>query len=498
MDAYSKLTATLKRIGLLDAAAGLLGWDEQVNLPPQSAGLRAQTNAALAEVIHQEFSRPEIDEWLRELEEQELSADASCVVHETRREYDRAVKLPADFVCRRTEAASAGYHAWTQARKQSDFAAFAPMLAQQLDLAREEAGYLGQGDNPYDYWIDRFDPGMSAGVFADLFDELRSPLKALAEAVLAAPVQANVSIFKGFPVEAQESFLREVLARIGFDFQYGRLDTAVHPFCGGSGWDTRLTTRFAADNPLDSLFSAIHEAGHGLYEQGLRAGNPDAFGLPLSSAVGMGLHESQSRLWENQVARSDAFWDFYEPRYREAFATQLDGVSSDELRLAISAVQRQPIRVDADEVTYNLHVILRFEIERALFAGELDVAGVPSAWNELSEELLGLTPDGYANGCLQDVHWSEGFFGYFPSYALGNVLAAQLWQSANDALPKLNAEIAQGSFESLLSWLRENVHRHGKRFGTRELVRRATGQEVSAEPLLAYLRDRYESRYGLS
>lgn len=497
MDTYAKLTTALKQIALLDATSGLLGWDEQVNLPPGAAELRGQQNAALAAVVHREFTQPEIDEWLCELEAGELDADAACVVRETRREYDRAAKLPADFVRRKTEAASAGYHAWTEARKNDDFAAFAPMLEQQLELAREEAGYLGRANDPYDYWIDRFDPGMSASVFGDLFDELRAPLRDLAEDVLAAPRQADVSIFQGFPVEAQASFLRDVLARIGFDFNHGRLDVAVHPFCGGSGWDTRLTTRYAPDNPLDSLFSAIHEAGHGMYEQGLRAGNPDSFGLPLSNAVGMGVHESQSRLWENQVARSDAFWAYYEPRYREAFAKQLQGVSSDDLRLAINAVQRQPIRVDADEVTYNLHVIMRFQLERALFAGDLKVADLPGEWNRLSDELLGLTPKNFSNGCLQDVHWSEGFFGYFPSYALGNVLAAQLWSAAQEAHPRLEDDFAQGNFTRLLNWLRENVHRHGKRLGTRELIQQATGQEISPQPLLDYLRGRYGSLYGV-
>ncbi|WP_309386827.1 carboxypeptidase M32 [Cerasicoccus frondis] len=497
MNTYAKLTAALKNTALLDATSGILGWDEQVNLPPGSADMRAQQNSALAEVIHREFTRPEIGQWLTELEDAELEADAACVIRETRREYDRAAKLPTDFVRRKTEAASAGYHAWTEARKKSDFTAFAPMLQTQLQLAREEAQYLGCEGNAYDYWIDRFDPGMSSTVFANLFSEMRTPLRDLAEAVLAAPRQADVSIFKGFDVEAQEKFLRSVLERIGFDFQYGRLDTAIHPFCGGTSWDTRLTTRYFPDNPLDSLFSSIHEAGHGMYEQGLRLGNPDSFGLPLGEAVGMGVHESQSRLWENQVARSEAFWIFYEPIYRVAFADQLKDISSDELRLAINAVQRQPIRVDADEVTYNLHVILRFEIERALFAGDLDVAGVPEAWNKLSEELLGLTPKSFAEGCLQDVHWSEGFFGYFPSYALGNVMAAQLWNAVNEEMPSLQTEIANGDFSKLLAWLRERIHRHGKRFGTRELIRQAIGEEISPAPLMTYLRERYGALYGV-
>lgn len=494
---YAQLVEALQQTAYLDSAAGILSWDEQVNLPPGAAEFRGAQNAALATAVHAAFTRPEIGEWLTALEAEPLDDAPACVVRETRREYNRATRLPTDFVRRKTEAASAGYHAWTEARRKNDFAAFAPLLERQLELAREEARYLGRGDEAYNYWIDRFDPGMDAATFATLFDQLRGPLKELAEAVLTAPRQADVSIFQGFPVEAQETFLRDVLVRLGFDFEHGRLDTAVHPFCGGSAWDVRLTTRFNPDNPLDSLFSAIHEAGHGLYEQGLRAGNPDSFGLPLAEAVGMGLHESQSRLWENQVARGEAFWAFFEPRYREAFPTQLARVGPEDLRLAINAVRRQPIRVDADEVTYNLHVILRFEIERALFAGELDVAGVPARWNALSEELLGLVPTNHSEGCLQDVHWSEGFFGYFPSYALGNVLAAQLWDAVQRDRPGLNAELAAGNFAGLRQWLGERIHRHGKRQGTRALIQQATGQDVSPAPLLTYLRERYHALYGL-
>ncbi|MEO0794088.1 MAG: carboxypeptidase M32 [Verrucomicrobiota bacterium] len=497
MTAYTELTATLKHIALLDSISGIVGWDELVNLPPGSAELRAQQNSALAALIHREFTVPEIGELIAELEDQDLDADQRCVVRQASREYDRAVKLPPDFVRRKSAASSEGYHAWTESRKKQDFDGFAPKLQVLVDLAKEEAAYLGQEDHPYDYWIDRFDPGMNEALFCGLFDQLREPLKALSAAVLDAPRQADVSIFKGFPVAAQEAFLREVLERIGFDFSYGRLDTSVHPFCGGSAWDTRMTTRFDPENPLDSLFSAIHEAGHGLYEQGLRLGNPDSFGLALADSVGMGVHESQSRLWENQVARSDAFWTFYEPRYREAFSHQLAGVASEDLRLAINAVQRQPIRVDADEVHYNLHVILRFEIERALFSGDLAVQEVPAVWNELSQDLLGLTPEHVGVGCIQDVHWSEGLFGYFPSYTLGNVLSAQLWTAARRAHPQLDAEFAEGNFSNLLKWLRENVHQYGKRYSTPDLIEKVTGEELSPQPLIDYLQERYGALYGL-
>lgn len=489
------LTRDLQRLGLLQSTLGLLGWDEQVNLPSGSAAHRARQSSALADLLHREFTRPEMGHWLAELEDHfdNLGSDDQVIVREARREYDRATRLPPEFVARKVTLGSEAYHAWAEARQRRDFAAFAPYLERQLDLAQEEAGYFERkGPSAYDYHIDKHDPGLDAEFISGLFSELAAELVPLAGAILESAVRARPGIFRNFAVDRQEAFLREVTAAIGFDYNHGRLDRSLHPFCSGTGADIRMTTRFDPDNPLDSLFSSIHETGHGMYEQGLPE---DRLGTGLGEAVGMAVHESQSRLWENQVSRSRAFWGHWEPRFRELFAAELADISSEELYLAINAVERQPIRVDADEVMYNLHIMLRFRLERALFQKEVTVAEVPAVWAELSQELLGLTPEHDGEGCLQDIHWSGGAFGYFPSYCLGNMIAAQLWDAVRAAEPGLEDDFEAGRFDRLLGWLRREIHRHGRRHDTRMLVRRITGQELGPKALLNYLRERYGSLY---
>ena len=356
-----------------------------------------------------------------------------------------------------------------------------------MQFAREEAAYVGYDENPYDYHLDKHDPGMDACAIGKLFDDLQIGLVPLAEQILSLSEETTIPELKGFPKDKQETFLREVVESLGFDFTRGRIDVAVHPFCSGNGSDTRLTTRYDSENPLDSLFSAIHEAGHGLYEQGL----PHKWlGTPLGEAAGMGVHESQSRIWENQVGRSPAFWNRWEPRFRELFPEPLADISSEQLFLAVNKVSRNPIRVDADEVTYNLHVILRFELEQALFAGDLKVEDLPSAWSEKAGKLLGLQPTSDSEGVLQDVHWSGGAFGYFPSYCLGNLLAAQLWEKA------VEEDVPDPSDPSkLLSWLQLKVHRHGRRMNLMELTENATGDSLGPRCLLQYLESRYLSLY---
>jgi carboxypeptidase Taq len=353
--AYRSLVSELTRIDRLGSIFGLLGWDEQVNLPPASAPRRAEELAALSDIIHREFTRRKIGNRLDVLEGEldGLSAPERAVVRETRRQYDRARKIPTSFVKRKTALASKSFHAWVEAREKSEFSIFEPHLKTQLELAIEEAGYVGHtGESAYDYHIDQHDPGLSAEAILPLFSRLGDATAKLLKQIDSGPPQPETSIFKGFPEALQERFLREVTAAIGFDYSRGRIDRAVHPFCSGNGADTRMTTRFDADNPLDSLFSSIHETGHGLYEQGL----PDEHhGTARGTAAGMAVHESQSRLWENQVGRSRPFWDFWEDRFREVFPSQLQAISSRELYLAINAVRPTLIRVDSDEVTYNLH-----------------------------------------------------------------------------------------------------------------------------------------------
>ncbi|MEX0324459.1 MAG: carboxypeptidase M32 [Puniceicoccaceae bacterium] len=491
---YTKLLEHLKRLNRLGSIGGIVGWDEQVNMPPDSAPLRAEQNAVFTEIYHREAANPAIGELLEKVEagKDQLTPEQAAVVRDARKDYDRLTKIPAEFAARRAKTASLAYQAWVKARENGDFAAFQPHLEEQLQLAMEEPTYLGAGD-AYDYWVDQFDPGMNCATIERLFNELQPELKTIVDTILASPNQPDTSIFRGFPVDKQEIFLREVVTAMGFNFKKGRLDTAVHPFCGGHPQDTRMTTRYHADNPLDSLSSSMHETGHALYEQGLR---DEYAGSALGDSVGMAVHESQSRIWENQVGRSQAFWQCWEPRYRELFDEQLKLVSSEDLFRAVNKVGLTPIRVDADEVTYNLHIMIRFELEKRLFSGELLTKDLPEAWNEASTRILGYTPKNNAEGCLQDVHWSGGMFGYFPSYCLGNIVAGQLWYTILDAIPDLKEQFAAGNYQPLLDWLRENVHTKGRRHYTLEFTREATGEELSPRFLVRYLKERYLPLYA--
>ncbi len=503
-DAFAELTRLGQRAHALSTIGELLGWDEQVNLPPGAAEQRAAQHAVLAEAQHAAASDPRIGELLSVLEAANASSgnaptmsDAQrAVVANARRDFDRATKLPADFVQAKAMQGSRGYHAWAKAKAADDFPSYAPVLEKNLEFAKREAAYLGREHAAYDYMIDKHDPGMTASVIAQLFAELKRDLVPLVQKITRSPTAQRARTaagrFRGFPIEAQQQFLREVTTRIGFDYDCGRIDVSLHPFCSGTGADVRMTTRYNENQPLDALFSSIHETGHGLYEQGLPR---EHLGTALGIAAGMGVHESQSRLWENQVARSRGFWRFFEPRWRELFPAQTAGATSDELYLTVNAVEPMLIRVDADEVTYNLHIVLRFEIEQRLFSGELAVCDLPAAWCAASRELIGLEPGNDREGVLQDVHWSDGAFGYFPSYCLGNMIAAQLWYRVLGLRPQLEEEFARGDFSWLLKWLRENIHAHGRRFGTLELVRRATGEELSPKHLVRYLRERYGALY---
>ncbi len=496
--AFAELTTLVKRAHTLGLIGELLGWDEQVNLPPGGAEQRATQHAALAEAQHAAASVARLGKLLAVVEAKatELSANQQAVVQHARRDYDRATKLPADFVREKAAQGSRGYHAWARAKAASDFANYAPVLERNLEMAKREAAYLGRGDAPYDCMLDKFDPGLTAAAVDRLFTELKRDLVPLVRAITASPVAAQARAvnakLRGFAPEGQQVFLREVTAALGFDYTRGRIDVSLHPFCSGTGSDVRMTTRFNADAPLDALFSSIHETGHGLYEQGLPAGE---LGTALGIHAGMAVHESQSRLWENQVARSRGFWRHFEPRWRALFPAQTAALSAEELYLAVNAVEPTLIRVDADEVTYNLHIVLRFELEKKLFSGELAVRDLPAAWRAASRELVGLEPASDREGVLQDVHWSDGAFGYFPSYCLGNMIAAQLWDRVRALRPAIEEDFARGDFSWLLNWLRTEVHAHGRKFSALELIQRVTGEALSPQPLLRYLRERYGTLY---
>lgn len=493
MSELEGLAAQLRRVNSLGTVGELLGWDEQVMLPPGAAEQRSEQTAALAEAVHKAASDPELGARIARLEGSDaLDADGKAVVHHARRDFDRATRLPADFVREKAAHASAGYHAWAKARAANDFPSYVPVLEKHVDLCRREAGYLGMADRPYDAMLDIYDPGLTEARVQQLFGELRTGLVPLARELTAAAAKRPEPKLGDWPAADQTAFIREVTAKLGFDYQRGRLDVSLHPFCSGSGDDVRLTTRYRAGEPLGALFGSIHEAGHGMYEQGL---DPRQRGNALGSNGGMAVHESQSRMWENQVARSRGFWKHFEPKLRTAAPTLVEGVTSEELYRAVNAVEPTPIRVESDEVTYNLHILLRFDLERRLFNGSLAVKDLPGAWAQLAKELLGREPKDDKEGVLQDVHWSGGAFGYFPSYTLGNMIAAQLWFTALRQRPKLEEEFAQGDFSWLLGWLRREVHAAGRRYDAATLTRRISGEELSAKPLLRYLRERYGALY---
>lgn len=496
---YEALVAELKEIALLGSVAGVLGWDEQVMLPAGGRELRAGQLGLLARLRHERFTSPRIGQMLAELESGNLSADphgdVSVNVRQTRRDYDRAMTLPASLVEQISRAEVHCQQAWVEARKKSDYAIFKPCLSNMLDLKREEAHcYLtAPGDEAnrpatlYDALLEEFEPQERAENLRRVFADLRAQLVRLIEQIgdHAKADPADV-LHRHFPRHQQEKLARMAAARIGFDFEAGRLDVSAHPFCTGIGpGDVRLTTRYREDSFGDAFFGVLHEAGHGLYNQGLPA---EHFGTPCGRAASLGIHESQSRMWENLVGRGRAFWVYFWPMVQHEFTTALAGVTMDRWLAGVNRIRPSLIRVEADEVTYNLHIILRFELEQALLSGDLHVDDLPAQWNERMEKDLGVKVPDDARGCLQDIHWSGGMIGYFPTYTLGNLYAAQFYEQAGQELGDLDEAFIRGDFSSLRNWLREKIHVQGRRYSARELVKKITGRELSAQPLMKHLR----------
>jgi carboxypeptidase Taq len=496
--AYESLISELKEIALLSSVASVLGWDERTQLPTKGTEHRARQSALLAKMIHQRFTATRIGDLLSTVEQSPLVADPlsdeAVNARETRRSYDRARKLPTALVEELTSTAVLAQQVWGEARKESNYGIFEPWLAKTLVLKQQEAECIGHGGDPYDALLDEFEPGETAEGIRRTFEALRGPLVELIGKVAGSKRKAPVEILqRQYPSAAQEKLARQAAAAIGFDFAAGRLDVSLHPFCTDLGpGDTRMTTRYDPKRFGDSLFGVLHETGHGLYTQGL---DPAHFGTPRGSYVSLGIHESQSRLWENLVGRTASFWKWFLPQTREAFPQSLQGVSEEEWTFAINEIHPSLIRVEADEATYNLHIMLRFELERAMLRGELSSKDLPAAWKVKMLDYLGVTPDNDAAGCLQDIHWSGGAIGYFPTYTLGNLYAAQFFEQAQQDLGELHAQFAAGQFGPLLAWLREKIHRHGKRFTGPQLVRHVTGKPLSAEPLMRHLRAKAQTYY---
>ncbi len=495
-DTYAAFIKVVREIGQLGTIEALLDWDSETYMPAGGLDIRAEQLALLAALVHRRSADPRLGELLSKLEGGVVDPLQRANVREIRRAHDRAVKIPNDLVRRIAHTTTLAKDAWAKARGESDFSKFAPHLREVLRLKRELADCLCCDGDRYDALMDEFEPGATSAHVTELFASLRGPLTTLVAQLGESKRRPDTSILhRRFPKDAQQRFARHLAEAIGFDFDRGRLDVSTHPFCSGTGpGDVRLTTRYYEDFLNPSVFGVLHEAGHGLYEQGL---DPAHLFTPMGEAVSLGIHESQSRFWENLVGRSRAFWERYYPECQRAFTDALGDVSLDDFYAAINAVSPSPIRVEADEVTYNLHIILRFELERAMIEGSLAVEDIPEAWNAKMQELLGITPADDAEGCLQDIHWSMGVFGYFPTYALGNLYAAQFYAAAERAMPDLATRIRRGELDSLLEWLRANIHRHGQRYRAGELVERVAGKPLSIEPFMAYIRGKFSPIYGL-
>lgn len=498
--AYIELTRRSREEALLESCSALLGWDELTYMPPGSVAARSSQLGFLAGLQHERSTDPRIGELLAEVEGTSLAAEATSPaavnIREMRRSYDRQVKLPRALVEEEARIAPLSQQQWSVSRQEGDFSSFCPWLDKIVTLKRAQAECLGYQDHPYDCLVDEHEPGARTADLEKLFGAMQTETAPLLAAIGASRKRRKSGILKRtFPVERQHSFAMEAAIALGFDFQRGRLDTAVHPFSiyVASG-DCRIAIRYSANLFSDSFFSLLHEVGHGLYEQGL---DPEHEGTPFGSTNSVGMHEAQARLWENLVGRGLPFWKHFFPRVRQTFPEALGRVSLADFHLAVNQVERSVNRVQADEITYNLHILIRFELEKALISGDLDAVDLPTAWNEAYQKTLGIVPANDADGCLQDGHWSEGLFGYFPTYTLGNLYAAQLFAKARSEIANLDGSFAKGEFGGLLDWLREKVHRQGSRYSGPELVEYATGSKPDHRPLVEMLRAKYSELYGL-
>jgi carboxypeptidase Taq len=502
MQPYPQLVQSIRQIALLGSINSILGWDERVYLPAAGAELRADQQSMLARMTHEQFTAPRIGELISSVESSDLvrdpESDAAANVREWRREYDRATKIPATLVEELAHTEVLSQHAWVEARKNSNYPTFEPWLQKVIDLKKQEANCVGFKDHIYDALLDPFEPGETTANIRRVFESLRDPLIELIAKIRDSGKRAPVDLLeRKVPANLHEKFARMGAEAIGFDFTAGRLDVSVHPFCTGIGpGDTRITTRYDEHSFVDAFFGVLHETGHALYEQGLpKKGH---IGEPIADSISLGIHESQSRLWENFVGRSKAFWKFFLPKAKQLFGNTLADIDDRNWYWAINAVNPGFIRVEADEATYNLHVLLRFEMEQAMMAGDITTADIPALWNEKMRKYLNITPPDDAHGCLQDIHWSGGGIGYFPTYTLGNLYAAQWMEQAQQDLGDPDAMFSKGEFAPLLGWLREKIHRHGRRYRALELVKRITGKPLSAEPLLIHLRAKASDLYGVS
>jgi carboxypeptidase Taq len=497
---YNSLCEHVRETGYLVSTAALLEWDQQTKMPALASDYRSEQITHLAGLIHKRKTDPRVGEWLENLADSPLAedpvSDSGATIRILKREYEKRIKLPATLVMELARAASVGQTQWVEARKKNDFKAFAPQLKKIFELKKSEAEAIGYAEVPYDALLDEYEPGAKTSEVAGILEALRQELVPLVAKIKASSYRAPVDVLtRNFPVDQQRHLGRIASERIGFDYRQGRLDVTHHPFCTEMGpQDCRITTRYDENFFNGSFFGTLHEAGHGIYEQGLRS---EYYSLPPGKFCSLGIHESQSRLWENLVGRRMSFWQYLYPQAQSLFQEALGKVSLEDFYHAINHVEPSLIRVEADEATYNLHIIIRFELEQAIINGELDTDDLPEAWNEKYMRYLGIEAQEVSNGVLQDVHWSAGLVGYFPTYSLGNLYASQIFDAANAQLGDLDTMFQAGDFAPLKNWLNVEVHRSGQCLSGPQLGKRVTGVELSHEALMNHLQAKLVPIYGL-
>lgn len=491
-----ELAAELEDLGNIEA---VLGWDQSVYMPPGGAEERGLQSATLGRIMHEKLTSDEVGQLIADLEAEvgDLNAetDEARMVKVAKRNYEKQTKVPLPLLIESIKATTMGHEAWVKAREQSDFSIFQPHLEKIVDLRKQYAALFKPYDHIYDPLLDDFEPGMKTIEVQEIFNELRPQQVALIQAIAEKQPPDNSFIKQDYDEEKQELFGRYVITRFGYDWNRGRLDVTAHPFTTSFGHgDVRITTRYLKDDGGSALFSTMHEAGHAMYGQGV---DKKYNRHPLNGSSSLAIHESQSRLWENLIGRSKEFWSFFYPSLQMLFPEHLGNVSQQNFYRGINKIEPSLIRVEADEATYNLHVMLRLEIEIGLMEGTIEVKDLPEIWNAKMEEYLGVTPSNDAEGVLQDVHWSGGMIGYFPTYALGNLASVQLWDKMLEDHPNIPDEIAQGKFDTILGWMREKVHRFGSKFEPQEIMLKATGSKITPEPYMRYLQTKYGELYDL-
>ncbi len=495
----AELKSMLAEVMDLEKVGEVLGWDQQTYMPPGGAEDRSYHLATIRSLVHKKFTSDEIGKLLEELKpyagQLDPDSDEARLIRVTSDKYNKKVKVPTEWVREFAQVTTLANRDWEQARANSNFEVFQPSLERIVELRRAYASFFAPYEHVYDPLLDEYEPGLKTAEVKAIFESLRPQQVELVQSIQDRPQVDDSFLHQPFDPQKQWDFGVQVITDIGYDWKHGRQDKAAHPFTINFGiGDVRITTRIMPDYLGSAFFSTVHECGHALYEMGI---DPNLARTPLAEGTSLALHESQSRMWENLVGRSYPFWERYFPRVQELFPSQLQNISLENFYKGINKVEPSLIRVEADEATYNLHVMLRLEIEIALMDGSLEVRDLPEAWNARMRDYLSLTPPNDALGVLQDVHWSNGYIGYFSTYALGNLISLQLWEAMRAEIPDLDEQIRRGEFSNLLGWLREKIHHHGKKFQPQELVERVTGSKIDSAPYMRYLNEKYSQIYGL-